>query len=74
MSRELDGYRDELEYISSVLGRKGFYSTYEISVLDCGEPTTKNEYFKNMKTVRNRYNITERGLTASQLARKRCSF
>lgn len=74
MPRELDGYRDELEYISSVLGRKGFYTTYEISVLDCGEPASRSDYFNNLRKVRNRYGITDRGLTASQLARKRCSL
>lgn len=71
MAKELPGYRDELEYIISRLGNKGWYTTDEISRLDCGEAEDPKTQKKNLRTVRARYQITDGGLTPAALARKR---
>ena len=71
MSRELEGYRDEMAFIIERLGYKGFYSTAEIAELDFGPAPDAKTRKANQRTVRARYNITESGLTISSLARKR---
>lgn len=71
MPRELTGYRDEVAYIISVLGNKGWYSTAEIAKLDYGEAENQRERRSHMESVRNRYKITDGGLTQCALARKR---
>lgn len=74
MPRELDGYRDEMESIISVLGRKGFYTTAEIALLDFGEAPDAKTRAANLRAVRRRYGIQNRGLTIAALAKKRVSL
>lgn len=71
MSRELEGYRAEMAYIIERLGNKGFFSTAEIAELDFGPAPDPKVKKAQLRTVRNRYGITDRGLTISALARKR---
>lgn len=71
MSRELEGYRDEMEFIIKTLGYKGFYTTTEIAELDYGPAPDAKTRAKNQRSTRARYNIQNGGLTISALARKR---
>lgn len=72
--REKDGFREELAFITERLGKKGFYSTREIAFLDYGELGDKKDAYVKMRAVRNRYGITEGGMTAVQLAHKRAEM
>lgn len=76
MPREIDGYRDEIAHIISVLGDKGFYSTAEIALLDYGPTDDPVLHAKHMRSTRSRYSIdsSNRGMTRAALARKRASM
>ena len=77
MSRnpEIDrAYYDELEFIRDRFGGKGWISTAEIAALDLGEAADKKEHAAHLRSTRNRYGIQNGGLTAAQLARKRCQM
>lgn len=71
MSKELENYRIEMEYIIERLGNKGFYSTTEIAALDYDGDYLRDNRQTALRATRKRYGITERGLPMAALARKR---
>ena len=71
MSKEVHGYREELEEILKFTQGRNWIKTSEIAVFDYGATPDKKQQNRNAVAVRRRYQIENGGLSVSKFARKR---
>lgn len=71
MSKEVHGYREELEEILKFTQGRNWIKTSEIAEFDYGATPDKKLQERNARAVRRRYQIENGGLSVSQFARKR---